>query len=251
MHLGLVTYNLAADWDIEKIIEVCEATGHEAVELRTTHAHGVEPDLTEQQRHDVRRRFESSNVVLLGLGSTCEYHSPDLAELAAQKQSTMEFIDLAQDIGAQGVKVRPNRLVEDVPVAQTLRQIGESLQEAGEYAETRGMKIWLEIHGQGTCEFPHPKTIIEYVQSPAVSLCWNCNPTDVVDGSIRENFRLVMDRIGLVHIHDLYDDYPYAELIALLRSIGYEGYCMSETPGSDDAERVMQYYAALWREMTS
>ena len=116
MHLGLVTYNLAAEWDLDKIIEVCEATGHEAVELRTTHAHGVEPNLTEQQRHDVRRRFERSNVVLLGLGSTCEYHSPDFVELAAQKLSAMEFMDLAQDVGAQGVKVRPNKLPEDVPV---------------------------------------------------------------------------------------------------------------------------------------
>lgn len=250
MRLGLVTYNLAAEWDLDKIIEVCEATGHEAVELRTTHAHGVEPDLTEQQRHDVRRRFERSNVVLLGLGSTCEYHSPDFVELAAQKQSTADFIDLAQDVGAQGVKVRPNKLPEGVPVAQTLRQIGESLEAVAECAESSGVKIWLEIHGQGTCQFPHPKTIMDYVESPAVSLCWNCNPADVVNGSIRDNLGLVRDRIGLVHIHDLYDEYPYAELIALLRSINYDGYCMSETPASEDPERVMHYYGALWREMT-
>ncbi|HUU13448.1 MAG TPA: sugar phosphate isomerase/epimerase, partial [Terriglobia bacterium] len=38
--LGTVTYNLAKDWDIDTIIKNCQATGFEAVELRTTHKHG-------------------------------------------------------------------------------------------------------------------------------------------------------------------------------------------------------------------
>lgn len=249
MHLGLVTYNLAAEWDLDRIIEVCKASGFEAVELRTTHAHGVEPELTEQQRNEVRRRFAKSNVVLLGLGTTCEYHSADAEELAAQKQRTMEFIDLAQDIGARGIKVRPNRLVEGVPAEQTLRQIGEALAEAGEYAASGGIRVWLEVHGQETSKPAHIATIMGYVEAPNVEVCWNCNPTDVENGSIAGSFGLLQDRIGLVHTHDLYDDYPYAELIRLLKGIGYEGYCMSESPASADPERVMRYYAALWREM--
>ena len=36
MHLGLVTYNLAQDWDIPTIIKNCEAAQFEGVELRTT-----------------------------------------------------------------------------------------------------------------------------------------------------------------------------------------------------------------------
>ena len=45
MKLGLVTYNIGRNWDIETIIEKLEAAGFEAVELRTTHKHGVEPSL--------------------------------------------------------------------------------------------------------------------------------------------------------------------------------------------------------------
>ena len=41
-HLGSVTYNLLKDYDVETIIKTLEATGFEAVELRTTHKHGVE-----------------------------------------------------------------------------------------------------------------------------------------------------------------------------------------------------------------
>lgn len=43
--LGLVTYNLAREWDVPTILARCKATGFAAVELRTTHAHGVEPGI--------------------------------------------------------------------------------------------------------------------------------------------------------------------------------------------------------------
>ena len=46
--LGLVTYNIAKDWDIPTLIANCQQTGFEAVELRTTHRHGVEPSLGQE-----------------------------------------------------------------------------------------------------------------------------------------------------------------------------------------------------------
>ena len=42
IRLGTVTYNLAKDWDIPTIIKNCEEAKFDGVELRTTHAHGVE-----------------------------------------------------------------------------------------------------------------------------------------------------------------------------------------------------------------
>src|SRR5688572_31255054 len=74
LKLGTVTYNLAKDWDIETIIKNCEEAKFEGVELRTTHAHKVEVNLTASQREDVRKRFEASNVELMGLGSAFDYH---------------------------------------------------------------------------------------------------------------------------------------------------------------------------------
>ena len=68
--LGLVTYNLAKDWDIDTIIKNCEETGFEGVELRTTHKHGVEISLDKAQRAEVKQRFASSRVRLMSLGTT-------------------------------------------------------------------------------------------------------------------------------------------------------------------------------------
>src|SRR5438093_930619 len=108
MKLGLVTYNLAKDWDIPTIIEKCRGAGFAGVERRTKHANGVEPSLSAEQRQEVRRQFADSGVALWGLGSTCEFHALEPAVVQENIETCKSFVALARDVGARGVKVRPN-----------------------------------------------------------------------------------------------------------------------------------------------
>ena len=103
MKLGLVTYMWGAKWDLPTLIRNCEATGFAGVELRTTHAHGVETTLSRDERMDVRKRFADSPVVCVGMGSACEYHSPDPDVVAQNIELTKQFVVLAHDIGSSGV----------------------------------------------------------------------------------------------------------------------------------------------------
>ena len=76
LELGIVTYNLARSWNLDTIIERCEAHGISAVELRTTHAHGVEVTIGTEERARVRQLFAESTIRQLSLGSTCENVRP-------------------------------------------------------------------------------------------------------------------------------------------------------------------------------
>ena len=51
MRFGLVTYLWGQDWDLPTLIENCERSKVLGVELRTTHAHGVEPRLSAEERN--------------------------------------------------------------------------------------------------------------------------------------------------------------------------------------------------------
>ena len=247
MKLGLVTYNMAKEWDIPTIIERCEATGFQGVELRTTHAHNVEVDLSAAERRDVRKQFEESAIELAGLGSAFEFHSPDNDEVQQNIEGTKVYSQLAADVGAPGVKVRPNGLPDGVPEGTTLEQIGNSLRECGEFAKNLGVQIRLEVHGRQTSHLSHVRTIMEIADHDNVSVCWNSNPGEVVDGSVKDNFDLVKDWLGLVHINELHrQEYPWRELFSLLKKAKYDGYCLAEIPGSSDPERLMNYYRALW-----
>ncbi|RKY75302.1 sugar phosphate isomerase/epimerase, partial [candidate division KSB1 bacterium] len=163
MRLGLVTYMMAADWDLDTIIQKCQMLGFEGVELRTTHAHGVEVTLDQSQRQEVRKRFQDSDVVLWGLGTTCEYDSPDKTEVEENIRLTKEFIKLAADVGAVGVKVRPNKLheKEGIPREKTLEQIGLAYRQCGIFAQDFGIELWMEVHGSGTSEPKCIHTIME------------------------------------------------------------------------------------------
>lgn len=251
MKLGLVTYNMAKDWDVPTIIKACEETGFEGVELRTTHAHGVEVTLNATERKKVRQMFEDSKIVLAGLGSAFEYHAVDQDEVRRHIEGTKEYVKLAHDVGAPGVKVRPNGLPDGVPKAKTLEQIGLSLRECGEFAKDYGVEIRCEVHGRGTSEVPNMQTIMAVADHDNVFVCWNSNQGEVADGSVKQNFNLVKDWIGLVHMRDIYlQSYPWRELFALLKGINYQGFCLAEIPGSSDPSRVMNYYSALWRAYT-
>jgi sugar phosphate isomerase/epimerase len=246
LKLGTVTYNLARSWDIETIIKNCTETKFEGVELRTTHGHGVEIDLPAPKRAEVRKRFADSPVKLVGLGSTCEYHSPDPAELRRNIEETKAFVRLAADVGAEGVKVRPNGLPGEVPEEKTLEQIGRSLRECSSFGADHGIQIRLEVHGRETNRFPRIKRIMEHADHPNFWICWNSNPEDLLDEGIEANLAMVGSRVGLVHVRDLYVDYPYRTLFRFLNENGYPGFCLAEIPESSDPIRVMHYFRALF-----
>ncbi len=247
MHLGLVTYNLAQDWDIATIIKNCETTKFEGVELRTTHAHKVEVNLSENERKEVKRRFDDSKVKLMGLGSVFDYHTPDQAKLRKDIEATKDYIVLAHDVGATGVKVRPNGLPKDVPIEKTLAQIGHALGELGDFARDHGQVIRLEVHGAGTAFPPYIKTILDTANHPSVGACWNCNPTDLDGEGWDHNFNLLKAKILSVHMTDLFlEEYPFRKLLAGLNDIHFSGFCLAEIPSSTDPLRVMKYYRSLW-----
>ena len=246
MKLGIVTYQVAKDWDIDTMIDMCQKTGFEAVELRTTHAHGVEISLTAEERAAVRAKFQGSGVTLWCLGSTCEYHSADPEVVRKNIEETKEWVLLAKDTGCVGVKVRPNGFRDDIPDEETLKQIAEALRECGEFAAEHGIKIMLEVHGPRTQEPRHIRTIMDLCNHPSVGLTWNCNPGEVVDGSIKDSFALLAPWIWSAHIHDLYESYPYQEFIALLKTINFNGFCLIEMPESCEPERLLKYYSRLW-----
>jgi sugar phosphate isomerase/epimerase len=250
--LGIVTYNIAAGWDVPTILRVCRNVGLAAVELRTTHKHGVEPSLNAAQRKEVRARFADAGVQIWGCGTTCEFHSPDPAVVRQNIETCRRFVQLVADLGGRGVKVRPNDLPRGVPAERTLEQIGRSLVPCGKAAADAGVEIWVEVHGRGTALPANMRTIMEACDHRSVGVTWNSNASDVVRGSVAPSFKLLRRWIKSCHINELPSGYPYRELFRLLRESGYDRVTLAEIPGAPDlasAERLLRYYKALWTEL--
>jgi sugar phosphate isomerase/epimerase len=248
MRLGMVTYELGKAWDLATLLGNCQETGFEAVELRTTHAHGVEIGLSEAQRREVRQRFADSGVALWGLGTVCEFHATEAATVRRNVEEAKQWVDLAAHVGARGVKVRPNGLPPGVPPERTCEQIGRALAEVGAAASDAGVEIYVEVHGNGSHDPKLVRLMMEACATPSVGVCWNSNlvPEEVHDGSIKDSFALLAPYLKSCHITELYSRYPWRELFSLLHESGYEGATLAEIPASSEPLRMMRYYRALW-----
>ena len=247
MRLGLVTYNLAKNWDVETVIKNCTEAKFDGVELRTTHAHRVEVGLTKDERAAVKKRFLDSPVDLISLGSAFEFHSSDPAEVKKNVEGAKEYIVLAHDVGAEAVKVRPNGLPRGEEPERTLERIGRSLRELGEQGANYGVKVRLEVHGTGTSLLSNVARILAAADHRQVEITWNSNQSDLEGGTLEENFERVKSKIGMVHLRDLFlEEYPWKKLFMLLRSSRFEGFACAEIPESSDPLRVMRYFRALF-----
>jgi len=254
MQLGLVTYLWGKDWDLPTLISKCEQAQYKGVELRCHHQHGVEIDLSAAERQEVKKRFADSDVTCVGYGSNQEFHSPDPDELKKQIEGSYDLIKLCHDIGATGLKVKPNFMPPEVEPEKTIAQIAESFNTIGKFAQDYGQEIRVEVHGRHTQKPKNMRAIFDQVTESNVKICWNCNNQDMDDPGLEYNFNMLKPDFGsTVHIREMdTEDYPYQQLYDLFTAMDYKGWILLEARRKlEEAEKVakMQEQLAIFNEM--
>ncbi|MDE0959198.1 MAG: TIM barrel protein [Planctomycetota bacterium] len=236
---GLVTYLWGQDLSLPRLIDSCKSSGLEGVELRTTHAHGVEPALTRQQRVEVKQRFDDSPVTCVGIGSNEKLHHPDAARLKSAMDATRAFLKLSAEIGGSGVKVKPDQCPEGEDLDRTIERIGGALQQLGKEAADIGQQIRLEVHGS-CAKLPLMERILEVADHPSVGACWNSNDSDLAGDGLEKNFARVEKRLAeTLHVRRLDEQrYPYKTLFKLLRQQRWAGWMLLEAHDRPPEARV-------------
>jgi sugar phosphate isomerase/epimerase len=244
INFGLVTYQWGKDWDIPTLIDNLTSADIFGVELRVDHAHDVTPELSRNERREIRKRFKGSPVQIIGIGTNQQFDYPDRAKLRESIDKTVEYIILSKDIGGTGVKVKPNQFHPGVPKSRTVDQIGRALNQLARIGADNGQQIRLEVHGTETQEIEIIKDIMDVADHPNATVCWNSNPEDLKGRGLEGNFNLLKDRFGAVtHVRELDDpEYPYEELIKLFVDMNYRGWIMLEgrTEPADKVQALIE-----------
>ncbi len=228
---GFTTYQWGKDWDTPTLIANCCKAQVFGVELRTSqsYAHGVELELSAQQRGEVKKRFEDSPLTLVGLATSERYDSPEAAKLEAAIENTKSYIKLSRDTGGSGVRVFPNSFHDGVPREKTIEQIANSLNILGAFAADYGQQVRLEAHGNAG-DLPTLRAIMDRVDQPSVRVKLNSDKRDTSGKGFEHNFNLVKDFLGdTLHLHNLKDTgFPYQLQMDLLIKMGWTGWQMLE-----------------------
>lgn len=252
---GLVTYQWGKDLDVPSLIATCEKAGIHGVELRTQHAHQVEPNLSAAERAEVKKRFADTSVTLVGYGSNAEFHSANPAKVRENIELAKQYILLMKDCGGSGVKIKPNGFEKDVPQEKTIEQIGRSINEVAAFGADHGQEVRVEVHGKGTSEIPAIKAIFDVADHPNAKICWNSNVSDLSGEGLEPNFKLLRARFGhTAHVRTLDSaDYPFAQLMKLFQGSGYEGWILLEAGSNPPANLVEELVKQrqLFEQMTA
>ena len=253
MKLSLNTYNIVKDWELDKIIEISRKLGFAGIEFRAeqNQGHGVEIDKDSQARRKIKEKVQDAYLEIVGVGTSSRFEYSDKNLRRKNIDSAKRHVELAADIGARYVRVFGNLFEPGADKAETVKWVGEALAELREFSKPYKVDTLLEMHGDFN-NWNYALKVIEHAGVKNGGLVYNCDPRDVFRNSVNNVYSKVRNSIKHVHMHSFCVNYPYKEILQLLKDDGYDGYVSAEIDEcSADAETVLAYYSMLYYEMLS
>jgi hypothetical protein len=255
MRFGLATYQWGRDWDLPTLIANCTKAKALGVEPRTSikHKHGIELELSDAARRDVKKRFADSPVALVGLACGERFDSPDPAKLKRAIEDAKAYMKLSHDCGGRGVRVFVNDFHKEIPEEKTIEQAARALNEVGRYAAGVGQTVRLENHGSAG-RLTTLRKILDQVTQKNVRIKLNGDVKDNEGGQFAQNFALIKDRLDdTLHFHELEDSkFPYQLQTDLLVDMGWNGWWLGEleTKVSDPLQGLIAQHQ-LWEKLVA
>src|SRR2546430_9081020 len=93
----LNTYQTAQDWDVDRIVQICQAAGYVGAELLQdfNQKHGVEASATDAHVLDVKEKVQAAGLIVSSLTSCCHFHAPEETERHRNIDQVKRVIDQA------------------------------------------------------------------------------------------------------------------------------------------------------------
>jgi hypothetical protein len=253
LRFGLATYEWGMDWDIPTLIANCTKAKVFGVEPRTSskYAHGVELELTAQQRSEIKKRFADSPVAVISIACGERMDWPEPEKLRAAVEASKAYLKLSHDVGSRTVRIFPNQFHPNVPREKTIEQIAKAASEVGAAAAELGQEVSLEAHG-GAGDLPTMRAIMDQVTQKSVRVRLNCDNRDMLGKGFEENFGLVQKFLAhTVHLHGLKDaKFPYPQLVSLLVKANWDGWALMENSDkAPDRVAALTEQREIWDAM--
>lgn len=262
----LNTYQTAQDWDVDRIVEICKATGYEGVELLQDfkQTHGVEADASDDHVRAVNDKIRSAGLIVSSLTSCCVFHSPEEAERRRNIDQVRHVIDEAALMGCDHVRVLGDRVPDDdAGKEQVLNNVAAALRELGRYAQPKGITVSIEAHGSFTDPI-YASRVVREADQPNVGIVFNSQWRIGAEkgwslpqgaASIAPLYDLMAPYFTSIHTHQM--EQPdlwryYQEFFRLLVRDGYKGYVSNECAYTGpDPEKVLRLYTTLFQSFVS
>src|SRR5579862_8863354 len=250
MHLGLMAYQLAKEWDVDTTARMCKEGKMESFEFfaHPDYKQKVSLDMPASDAKKIRKSFADCQVNIAGLAITERYDWPNIAQVKEAVARTKQFVLLAVDMGAPRLRVLGDQLHPTEPKAWTISRVSNALTELVHYSAGLGVDMAFEMHN-GFANWDDAVEVVKRVNHPRCYLVHNSQPQNTPPEDFDRVFETIRPYIGHVHLHDLLDSkFPYKKFLCKLRDTNYEGTCSLELNPSQDPIRVLHLTRAVFEE---
>jgi|ERR1700730_99051 len=164
-------------WELSKILEVAEANGFAAIELRGLMGEmnlPARPEFAPQRWAQTRQQIAAHGLKIACVSSSTELHKTDPAEREKGLADAKRFIDLAASLDSPHVRVFGNEIKG--PKKEVIARVADGMHVLGEYAAPRKVTVIIESHG----DFVHSsilKDLLNRADSKHVGLLWDAHHT--------------------------------------------------------------------------
>ena len=216
--------------------------GYDGVEPRAAggHNHAVELDAPAEQRASFRQQAADAGIAICCLASGNRYADP--ADRDAQVEETLQYIDLAADIGAPALRVFGGRIPDGISRESAIDSVTDALSRLAERAGDRGVVVCMETHDDW-CNPADVAAVMARVDHPAIGVNWDAaHPVNKEGWTLVDSYSTLRRWIRHAHVHDLLiaseegldytafgtGDIDHKQVLALLRSASYDGFLSGE-----------------------
>ena len=187
---------------LDEMLALAKRLGYDGIEPRlvSNHGHGIEIDIDDSARREIRQKVADSGIALACLATSCVYADPQTVK--ENIDETRRSIDLAADIGATRLRVFGGTIPEEVSRDQAIDLLTGAMQTLKDQAEQRSVTLCMETHDHWTLP-GHLAEVMRRVSSPAIAVNWDImHPVRQSKVTMDQAYAALKPWIKHVHFHD-------------------------------------------------
>jgi glucosamine-6-phosphate deaminase len=137
-------------WPLARILDRASRLGYDGVELRFIEGDDAlwsRPELTGAGLRETRARLADAGLAVPCVDTRSFFHSPDPAVRRTAAEEAARTAEVADRLGARGIRVFGDRVQPGADLASTRAWIVDALGDLRDRLRGTAVEVWLETHG--------------------------------------------------------------------------------------------------------
>jgi sugar phosphate isomerase/epimerase len=224
---------------IDDLLDFCAETGFEGVDLTGYYFPGYPDVPSDEYIFHIKQKAFRLGVDLGCTGVKNDFTWSDPARRAEEKKLVKDWIDVAQKLGAPGVRIFAGTLSkENFNWDDRAKWIAADIRECADLGRQKGVMLALQNHNDFIKTPEHVEKMLKLVNHPWVGLMLDIgsyhtdDPYRDIDRTAR--YAITWQMKEKIFVNETQVDTDYNRIVAIVRKSGYRGYLPLETLGEGD-----------------